>query len=168
MRGTGHTWGAAAPADAALCDRRSPEPPVARRGRWVDDGGVRDRRVLVVEDNEDIRSLLDAVLGLSGYEVVLAEDGREALRLLVDVQLAPDLAILDVEMPELSGWEVLRSIRDNASTADLPVIVCSVNGSDVDLDRSRALGCDGYLQKPFDIDELVAEVDDVIERATGA
>ena len=131
-------------------------------------GNMSNRVVLVVEDNEDIRSLLDAVLGLSGYDVVLAENGHEALRLLVDVHLAPDLAILDVEMPELSGWEVLRSIRDNASTADLPVIVCSVNGSDADLDRGRALGCDGYLQKPFHIDELAAEVGDVIARSTGA
>jgi DNA-binding response OmpR family regulator len=153
----------------ALCDRRSPECPVARSGAQVDHGGVDDhRRVLVVEDNEDIRSLLDAVLGLSGYEVVLAEDGREALRLLVDVHLAPDLAILDVEMPDLSGWEVLRSIRGNDSTADLPVIVCSVRGSDADLDRGRSLGCDGYLQKPFDIDELVAEVGEVIARSTGS
>jgi CheY-like chemotaxis protein len=121
--------------------------------------------VLVVEDNADIRALLDSVLGLSGYDVVLAEDGHQAMRLLVDVHLAPDLAILDVEMPELSGWEVLRGIRANPDTADLPVIVCSVRGSADDIERSRALGCDGYLQKPFDVDALVAEVGDVIDRS---
>ena len=125
------------------------------------------RTVLVVDDNEDIRSLLDAVLGLSGYDVVLAEDGDQAMRLLVDVHLAPDLAILDVEMPELSGWEVLRGIRANPETADLPVIVCSVRGSADDIDRGRALGCDGYMQKPFDIDDLLAEVGEVIDRSAG-
>jgi two-component system phosphate regulon response regulator PhoB/two-component system alkaline phosphatase synthesis response regulator PhoP len=125
------------------------------------------RTVLVVEDNEDIRSLLDAVLGLSGYDVVLAEDGNQAMRLLVDVHLAPDLAILDVEMPELSGWEVLRGIRANPDTADLPVIVCSVRGSAEDLDRGRVLGCDGYVQKPFDVDALLAEVGEVIARSAG-
>jgi DNA-binding response OmpR family regulator len=123
------------------------------------------RVVLVVEDNEDIRSLLDAVLGLSGYDVVLAEDGHEARRLLVDVRLTPDLTILDVEMPDVSGWEVLRDIRANPTTHDLPVIVCSVRGSANDINLGRALGCDGYMQKPFDVDKLLAEVGEVIDRS---
>ena len=119
--------------------------------------------VLVIEDNDDIRLLLDSVLSLSGYEVIQADGGPEALALLGDIQVAPDLAILDVEMPGLSGWEVLRAIRNDPATADLPVILCTVRGSPADLDRGRALRCDGYLQKPFDVDDLIAEVGGVID-----
>jgi DNA-binding response OmpR family regulator len=128
-------------------------------------GEVATGRVLVIEDHPDLRLLLDWLLSLSGYEVVLAEGGPEALRWLAEVRLAPDLAILDVEMPDLSGWEVLRSIRGDPATADLPVIMCTVRGGPEDLDQGRRLGCDGYLQKPFDVDQLVAEVGDVIRRA---
>ena len=118
--------------------------------------------MLVVEDNEDIRSLLDSVLSLSGYEVVLAADGPQAMTLLREVQLAPDLAILDLELPDVSGWEVLRAIRADPATSELPVIVCTVRDGAADLDIGRSLRCDGYVQKPFDIDELVIEVGEVI------
>jgi CheY-like chemotaxis protein len=123
--------------------------------------------VLVIEDNDDIRLLLDSVLSLSGYEVMLADGGPEALSLLREVRIAPDLAILDVEMPELSGWEVLQAIRGDPATADLPVILCTVRGGPADLDRGRSLRCDGYLQKPFDVDELVAEIQGVIDGRPG-
>jgi CheY-like chemotaxis protein len=119
--------------------------------------------VLVIEDNDDIRLLLESVLSLSGYQVIQADGGPEALALLGEIQVAPDLAILDVEMPDLSGWEVLRAIRSDPVTADLPVILCTVRGSPADLDRGRALRCDGYLQKPFDVDDLIAEVSGVID-----
>jgi CheY-like chemotaxis protein len=119
--------------------------------------------VLVVEDNEDIRMLLEQVLSLSGYEVVLAADGSQAMTLLREVRLAPDLAILDVEMPVMSGWEVLRAIRADPTNGDLPVIVCTVRAGEADLDEGRSLLCDGYVQKPFDIDQLVAEVAGVLE-----
>jgi two-component system phosphate regulon response regulator PhoB len=119
--------------------------------------------VLVIEDNDDIRLLLESVLSLSGYHVIQADGGPEALALLGEIQVAPDLAILDVEMPDLSGWEVLRAIRSDPVTADLPVILCTVRGSPADLDRGRALRCDGYLQKPFDVDDLIAEVSGVID-----
>lgn len=123
--------------------------------------------VLVIEDNDDIRMLLDSVLSLSGYQVVLAEDGAKGLALLREVKVTPDLAILDVEMPELSGWEVLQAIRDDPRTSDLPVILCTVRGSAADVDRGRSLRCDGYLQKPFDVDDLIAEVGGVIDLRDG-
>ncbi|MEY2566223.1 MAG: hypothetical protein QOE35_752 [Actinomycetota bacterium] len=119
--------------------------------------------VLVIEDNDDIRLLLESLLSLSGYQVIQADGGPEALALLGEIQVTPDLAILDVEMPDLSGWEVLRAIRADPATTDLPVILCTVRGSAADLDRGRALRCDGYLQKPFDVDDLIAEVSGVID-----
>ena len=124
--------------------------------------GMASGTVLVVEDNEDIRWLLEQVLSLSGYDVVLAADGSQAMTLLREVRLAPDLAILDVELPEMSGWDVLRAIRGDPATVDLPVIVCTVRAEAADLDEGRSLLCDGYVQKPFDVDLLVAEVGDVI------
>jgi DNA-binding response OmpR family regulator len=127
------------------------------------DDGVASSTVLIIEDNEDIRMLLDQVLSLAGYRVVHAAGGRQALTLLREIEVAPDLAILDVEMPDVSGWEVLRAIRDDPATNDLPVIVCTVCGSAVDLDTGRELRCDGYVQKPFDVDLLVDEVEAVID-----
>ena len=124
--------------------------------------GMSAGTVLVVDDNEDIRFLLEQVLVLSGYDVVLAADGTEAVTLLREVHLAPDLAILDVEMPEVSGWEVLRAIRADPATLDLPVIICTVRGDVADIEESRTLRCDGFVQKPFDVDLLVAEVSDVL------
>jgi two-component system copper resistance phosphate regulon response regulator CusR len=118
--------------------------------------------VLVIEDNADIRLLLDSVLSLSGYRVVLADGGRQALVILGDPSVHPDVAILDLQMPDLSGWEVLQAIRADPATADLPVIVCTVRDGTDDLDRGRSLRCDGYLQKPFAVDELLSELAGVL------
>ena len=118
--------------------------------------------VLVIEDNPDIRLLLDSVLSLSGYRVVLADGGRQALVILGDPNSRPDVAILDLQMPDLSGWEVLQAIRADPSTAELPVIVCTVRDGTDDLDRGRSLRCDGYLQKPFAVDELLRELAGVL------
>jgi DNA-binding response OmpR family regulator len=118
-------------------------------------------RVMVVEDNADVRLLLGRVLRSAKIAVTAAESGRAALALLDSDARAPDAVLLDVQMPELDGWDTLGRIRAHS---DVPVILCTVKGGPTDRARGWRLGCDGYLAKPFDVHDLVAEVHEVVAR----
>ncbi len=120
-------------------------------------------RALVVDDAPDIRLLADLVLSMAGFSVIPAASGREALRILASGEL-PDIVLLDVQMPDVDGWETLSRLRHDARTADLPVVLCTVKGLPEDTLRGWSLGCDGYLGKPFDIGGLVEELHGVLGR----
>ncbi|HEX3623400.1 MAG TPA: response regulator [Acidimicrobiales bacterium] len=120
-------------------------------------------RALVVDDAPDIRLLADLVLSMAGFAVTAASSGSEALRLLAAGDL-PDIVLLDVQMPEVDGWETLSRLRGDPRTADLPVVLCTVKGLPEDTLRGWSLGCDGYLGKPFDIAGLVEELHGVLGR----
>ncbi len=119
--------------------------------------------VLVVDDAADIRLLADLVLSMAGFTVTAAAGGGDALGLLAHGPL-PDIMLLDVQMPDLDGWETLSRLRSDPRTAALPVVMCTVKGLPEDTLRGWSLGCDGYLGKPFDIAGLVAELTRVLER----
>lgn len=120
-------------------------------------------RALVVDDAPDIRLLTDLVLSMAGFSVTSAASGGEALRLLAGDPL-PDVVLLDVQMPDVDGWETLSRMRGDARTAGLPVVLCTVKGSPEDALRGWSLGCDGYVGKPFDIAHLVEELEAVLGR----
>ena len=120
-------------------------------------------RALVVDDAPDIRLLADLVLSMAGFAVTAASSGSEALRLLAGDDL-PDIVLLDVQMPDVDGWETLSRLRHDPRTADLPVVLCTVKGLPEDTLRGWSLGCDGYLGKPFDISGLVDELHGVLGR----
>jgi CheY-like chemotaxis protein len=120
-------------------------------------------RALVVDDAADIRLLADLVLSMAGFTVVAAASGADALRMLAAGDL-PDIVLLDVQMPDLDGWETLTRLRGDPRTAALPVVMCTVKGLPEDSLRGWSLGCDGYLGKPFDIAGLVAELEQVLAR----
>lgn len=121
-------------------------------------------RVLVVDDNADIRLLLRAVLDQSGYRVVEAGDGVEALKLLHQDDDV-DAVVLDVQMPDMDGWEILTRIRAEDELAPLPVILCTVKSRLQDTRRGWELGCDGFVNKPFSVAEVAQEVTAVVNRA---
>ena len=121
-------------------------------------------QVLVVDDDDDIRLLVAELLRLTGYEVLPASSGVEALAVLA-AGLDPDLVLLDVQMPEMDGWDTLRGIRADEDLQDLPVVLCTVKSGPVDTALGWALGCDGYVVKPFAIDALVSEVETVLARS---
>lgn len=121
------------------------------------------RRVLVVDDTEDVRFLYQAVLSRSGYEVDQASTGTEALQFL-DFHNHPDVILLDVQMPDMDGWETLRAIRAHPSASEIPVILCTVKANEVDTRRAWELGCDGFLTKPFTIEDLTGELTVVATR----
>lgn len=122
--------------------------------------------VLVVDDDDDIRLLVGELLRLTGYEVIAASSGVQALALL-EAGTRPDLVLLDVQMPELDGWDTLRGIRAVEEHRDLPVVLCTVKSGPVDTALGWSLGCDGYVVKPFAIEALIQEVERVLARTPG-
>ncbi|TMK79965.1 MAG: response regulator transcription factor [Actinobacteria bacterium] len=117
-------------------------------------------RLLVVDDDEDIRALLRLILERAGYEVDEQPDGRSALRAFHTGR--HDLVILDVTMPDLDGWEILDRIRD---LSEVPVLMLTARDSEVDRVRGLRAGADDYVAKPFDRDELLARVEVLLRRA---
>src|SRR5262245_65099897 len=122
--------------------------------------GERAPKILVADDDPNIVRLLSLYLGKAGYQVESAVDGDEALRKLRD--LAPDLLVLDIMMPGPDGLEVCRSVR---RASDLPIIMLSARGSDVDKIAGLQFGADDYVTKPFNPVELVARVQSVLRRS---
>lgn len=120
-------------------------------------------RLLVIDDQDDIRALLKAVLEPQGHTVELAPSGTHALERFDDRPL-PDLIVLDVQMPEMDGWETLSRVRADHGAFGPPVVLCTVKGHPRDLLRGWTLGCDGYVWKPFDLKLLVGEIEAVLAR----
>jgi two-component system KDP operon response regulator KdpE len=116
-------------------------------------------RILVVDDEPQIRRALRTALTGHGYEVEVAENGAQALTLLPSWQ--PDALVLDLVMPDIDGTEVLRQTR---TWSDLPVIVLSARGQERDKVLALDLGADDYLTKPFGMDELLARVRAILRR----
>jgi two-component system, OmpR family, response regulator MprA len=112
--------------------------------------------VLVVDDQEDVRSLLTLVLQLEGHDVATAVDGADAVTKATD--RLPDAIILDVMMPRVDGLTALRRLRAAPLTAKVPVLLLSGKTTAIDVDTGISAGADGYLAKPFEPDELVAAV----------
>ena len=113
-------------------------------------------RILTVDDEEAIRRLVRENLEIAGYEVVEAAEGREALQKVADER--PDLIILDVKMPVLDGWAVLRTLRQNPETENLPVVMLTVLTDDASVAGGWGIGADFYLTKPFEPQQLVQVV----------
>jgi len=121
-------------------------------------------KVLIVDDTEDVRTLLRMALTIAGIEAVEAHEGPTALEMLAD-GVHPDLVLLDVQMPVMDGWRVLEEIRRAPWTHDLPVIMCTVKSRPEDMLKGWELGCDGYVSKPFDLGALVMTIEQVVARA---
>jgi DNA-binding response OmpR family regulator len=122
------------------------------------------RRVLVVEDDQAMAVALRDGFGYEGYEVALARDGFEALTLAA--RSAPDLVILDVMLPKLSGLDVCRRLR--AKGNPVPIIMLTARGQEIDKVVGLKCGADDYVTKPFSFMELLARAEAVLRRAGGA
>ena len=118
--------------------------------------------VLGVDDEAGILRLVKLELTAQGFRVITASNGRDALVLIEEQR--PDIILLDVVMPDLSGFELLRSIRERWHT---PVIMVTARDREVDKVRGLAAGADDYIVKPFGADELGARIRAVLRRATG-
>ncbi len=133
---------------------------IVARGRSIHSGGESIlKRVLVVEDEQDVAELVEDVLLLEGHEVLLASGETALDRALI---FGPDVVLLDLMMPVVDGFEVARRLQGNERTASLPIIVMTAMHDAAA--RAAEIGTKHYLAKPFDIDVLVS----IVEGATGS
>jgi DNA-binding response OmpR family regulator len=119
-----------------------------------------ERRVLIADDDPDIRGLVRALLERRGFDVAEARDGREAVRRFFESR--PDLVVLDVAMPVLDGWQALERIRE---LSDVPVVMLTARATELEKTRGLRAGADDYVTKPFGRQELLARVDALLRRA---
>jgi len=114
-------------------------------------------KILYIEDNFDNMTLVKRVLEIEGYEVIPAGTGNEGL--FKAGQLLPDLIITDINLPDIDGYEVTDSLKKNQKTAHIPVIAMTANVMKKDRESVFQAGCDGYISKPIDVDELPNQVE---------
>jgi len=121
------------------------------------------KKILVIEDNKEVRENLEEILELSGYEVLLAEDGKVGVELALNQQ--PDLILCDVMMPRLDGFGVLNILSKRSQTADIPFIFLTAKAEKSDFRRGMNLGADDYITKPFYKDELLSVLETRLVKA---
>ncbi len=119
------------------------------------DGDDTDRRVLVIEDDADVRTMISIMLTIEGYQVSTAENGQEALDLLRHGD-HPNLILVDLMMPVMNGWQFRAEQVRDPNLARIPAVV--ISGGDRVAEHTRALGAADYLRKPIDLDVLLATV----------
>lgn len=123
-------------------------------------------KVLVVDDNADCLQLVNRMLRGDGFQVVCVDNGPEALECLANDP--PDIVLLDVMMPGMTGFEVLEALRDNPKNSALPVIMLTASTNDDDVMSAYQYGSDYYITKPFTAEQLLYGIDLVLGRETAA
>ena len=120
-------------------------------------------KILIAEDERDIRELIAISLqGLGGFNVVLASNGLEAVERAT--QEIPDLILMDVRMPRMTGYDACKILKEHDATKSIPVIFLSAVGQDAEIQQGLAAGAEEYILKPFAPDELVNQVRSVLKR----
>jgi len=120
-------------------------------------------KILIADDAPDIRELIAYTLQFAGYEVVSAGDGDEAVQLALKEM--PDLILLDVRMPRMTGYEACKAIKANEKTKDIPVMFLSAKGQEAEIQAGMQAGAVEYLLKPFSPDQLTACIQAVLAKA---
>jgi DNA-binding response OmpR family regulator len=126
----------------------------------------RSLRVLVVDDAADVRNLVAAHLKRGKHKVLLAEDGDEGLEIAVAEK--PDLAIVDIMMPGMNGYELTQKLREMPATQEMPIIVLTARAGGADRLHALRVGADAYIQKPFELQRLTDEIAAVMAIAYAA
>ena len=121
-----------------------------------DDAALRHSRILIADDNQQNCELLEAYLGDREYEIRMAFDGQQTLERVTEFQ--PDLILLDIMMPKVSGYEVCERLKQDESTKNVPVLMVTALNELGDIERAVAAGCDDFLTKPVNRLELTTRV----------
>jgi len=122
-------------------------------------------RVLVVDDEPNILLSLEFLMQQAGFEVTTAEDAEQAQVLIC--QQVPDLILLDISLPGMSGFDLLEQLRADDATRQLPVVMLTAHGREVEKEKGMALGASDYITKPFSTRELVSRVQALLESGNG-
>jgi CheY-like chemotaxis protein len=125
-------------------------------------GGVASMsaRIMIIDDNPVIVELLERKLGRAGYEVLGCVESEQAVEQCTEKE--PDLVILDILMPGISGWEVMKGLRENPETAAIPVIISTVKNRPEDVDKGKDLEAADYIAKPYVFGDLLSMVERII------
>lgn len=118
-----------------------------------------NKKILVVEDDPDIRVMMDCILR-DEYDLVLCEDGRCGISKAITEK--PDLILLDIYMPGISGFEVCKTVREDPETASIPIIILTAGALKEEISEGYALGANDYVFKPFDPDDLMERIEKLI------
>ena len=118
------------------------------------------KKILIADDEPNIVVSLEFLMKQSGYDVRVATNGEDALRAVQE--FVPDLILLDVMMPRLSGYDVCQKVRENPAWAGVKIIMLSAKGRDVEVNKGLAVGADAYVTKPFSTKDLIATVREML------
>ena len=121
-------------------------------------------RVLYIEDNPDNMILVKRILEIEGYEVIGALTGREGLTKAM--QNKPDIVITDINLPDIDGYEITHNLKTDKTTAHIPVVAMTANVMQKDRENVFGAGCDGYITKPIDVDELPEQIESFLKGAS--
>ena len=119
-------------------------------------------KILIAEDERDIRDLIAFTLRFAGYEVAAAANGEEAVQLTSKEN--PDLILMDVRMPRMTGYEACRILKANPDLKDIPVVFLSAKGQESEIQTGMEVGAEEYLLKPFDPDQLTDRVKAILAK----
>src|SRR5574341_1192552 len=120
--------------------------------------------ILYIEDNADNRTLVRRVLLAEDYQLIEAENARDALNVLNTAQ--PNLILMDINMPDMDGYTLTAKIKAMPGLERIPILAITANVMRGDREKTLEAGCDGYIQKPLDIDQLVRDVERFLARST--
>jgi len=120
-------------------------------------------RVLLVDDEPEIRLLTTIIVKRAGHEVIEAHDGEEAMKILEKER--PDIILLDVMMPGASGWDICENIKANEELKDIPVVMFTIMSGEKNIEKSFKSGADAQVNKPFDIDNLLDTMERLLRKS---
>lgn len=123
------------------------------------------KKILIADDEPNIVAAIEFLLKRRGHEVHTAPDGGEALRLVASV--VPDLVLLDVMMPQVSGYEVCQTIRNRPEWRHIKIIMLSAKGRDLEVVKGLGMGADLYVTKPFSTRDLMTRIETLLESSSG-
>jgi len=120
------------------------------------------KKIMVVDDEPDILYTVGQMLEMNGYEVVKATNGKECIRKLNELSSTPDLILLDIMMPEVSGWDVAAKIKENPKWCNIPIVFLTAKGDTMSIGLGGMAAKD-YIVKPFDIKDLKSRVEKILK-----
>ncbi len=123
-----------------------------------------NRNILVVDDDEVMRSVLKRILEAEGYSVILAEDGLQLSKILENTNL--DLILLDVNLPWVNGYELCQIVKDHSALKHVPVVMVSAQNSQEDIEKGFESGANDYVTKPFDVDFIMETISKTIRKSS--
>ncbi len=118
--------------------------------------------VLLIEDNLEIRENVTEILDLAGHDVFVAENGTTGL--LLAAEKLPHLILCDILMPETNGYDVIKGLKENPDTSCIPFIFVTASAEKTDVMKGLGMGADGYIRKPFELEELLETIEPFIAK----